>query len=1259
MKCVKKLRIFLKKSCKSFKKIVKINRNESKNLNVEIYPLTPTISINDNTYLNYLESSLNNKDITNIALSGPYGSGKSSILKVLTEKLSNNYSFLNISLATFKDKEEKVELTPEEYLAIEKSILQQMFYSVEQKEIPNSRFKRIKFDKYLSIKSLLFTIWIISIVELFSPYTFIYHYINSFDFTNILAIIFIVGFVGFGKMIYELTSNIKLSKFIIQDQEVSFNEDKQISILNANIDEIIYFFKSTKYNVMIIEDLDRFNNLEIFIKLREINTLLNSRNNGRKITFIYAIRDDMFKNKDRTKFFDYIIPVVPFINSSNSSKKLIELLKKENLFNETRDKDNEKVDEKFIKDISIHVNDMRFLINVFNEFVQYTSKLANDIDLEYNCLFAISLYKNYKPDDFAKLHNDEGILYTLFSQKYKEIILIDITRDLNREIEDLTTKIDRINSLTVQTKEELRSLYIYHLMNYTKQTITHFNVNGNYIALNDFILNNFDEYFKTIAKNTISFRNISNYNSNSNITFKQLQDIVDESTSYEEKIAAIELKNDNSIEELKKQREDKQNELSKIKAKTLNELLNENKIDEKTIINKEYINSCLFGDKIEEDKKIDILKDDLLMYLLRYGYIKEDYFKYISYYHPGQETPTDINFILNIQKNRDSLPYDLKLTDFEYIFKELNSEDYFSKDAILNHSLVHTLLNKKEFVDGFTMVDLTDQNTKYSEIAIDNIIKLLVSDMNKYFDFIDNYIDKYDSSILEHNTLWASNFWEFIMINEDFSTERKDKYFYLIFEINEKNKSLNLLENIDKDNHLSQYIINKKSFNDFVNKIRNFKSFIEFLKSKGLSFKKLEDITYKSEKFNTIYENNLYTINFEWIEKILYYKSSDELKSKNYTSIINSGKTSLISYVHKNIGLYVKDVLLANQDLEDDEKDIIKLLNNKDLIEEYKTSIINRYKKQFNDISEIIDYSWEELLKNNKLTPTFKNLKACIENEVEKKCIQEYINLESNYSAIFTSNKYDENEIEDLGLESIIFDNENINIETFEAFLRSIKYKYEILAESLSPEFMEYMIKLDKVETNPQNYQTLIDRDFTQLAIKLIEKEPKQFIQDINSFGITDYEIYIKLIIGRRFNDEEKISLLNLLDISELIKHDIDKSLLEVLYDLKIKYFEELTNEVFKELINSDLSKKKKIELFIKYKFKDRAEVTEILLKINPNFEKLTQFVNGPITMSDEELSKRLLKKLDEINYISSFNNSKKDKLNVYTHKSGKDIILE
>lgn len=50
---------------------------------------------------------------------------------------------------------------------------------------------------------------------------------------------------------------------------------------------------------MIIEDLDRFDNTDIFLKLREVNQLLNQSNSvGRKVTFIYAVKDDMFLMKN-------------------------------------------------------------------------------------------------------------------------------------------------------------------------------------------------------------------------------------------------------------------------------------------------------------------------------------------------------------------------------------------------------------------------------------------------------------------------------------------------------------------------------------------------------------------------------------------------------------------------------------------------------------------------------------------------------------------------------------------------------------------------------------------------------------------------------------------------------------------------------------------------------------------------------------------------------------------------------------------------
>lgn len=63
------------------------------------------------------------------------------------------------------------------------------------------------------------------------------------------------------------------------------------------------FFQVTNYDVLIIEDLDRFNTSDIYLKLRELNQLINdSKEIGRHITFIYAVKDDVFKDSQRAKF---------------------------------------------------------------------------------------------------------------------------------------------------------------------------------------------------------------------------------------------------------------------------------------------------------------------------------------------------------------------------------------------------------------------------------------------------------------------------------------------------------------------------------------------------------------------------------------------------------------------------------------------------------------------------------------------------------------------------------------------------------------------------------------------------------------------------------------------------------------------------------------------------------------------------------------------------------------------------------------------
>ncbi len=155
--------------------------------------------------------------------------------------------------------------------------------------------------------------------------------IDSSYFKYSSLIISLLGFYYIAVKLVRIFNNSKLNKLNIPSANIEIGDNNDKSILNHHLDEILYFFEVTDYNTVIIEDLDRFNDTEIFTKLRELNNLLNgSKQINKKIVFIYAIRDDMFQDKDRTKFFDFIIPVIPIINPSNSNEIIKNKLKKLN-----------------------------------------------------------------------------------------------------------------------------------------------------------------------------------------------------------------------------------------------------------------------------------------------------------------------------------------------------------------------------------------------------------------------------------------------------------------------------------------------------------------------------------------------------------------------------------------------------------------------------------------------------------------------------------------------------------------------------------------------------------------------------------------------------------------------------------------------------------------------------------------------------------------------------------------------------------------
>lgn len=145
---------------KTIEKIIRylshiLNKLESElSTNNNFYSLSPTDNAeNVDSYIQSINWALKNRDrIKNIAISGPYGSGKSSVIKTFIKRNKNSeYKFLNISLATFKELNEQPNIPQNEdneiLRLIELSLLQQLFYHEKDSKIPDSRFKKMTLSR--------------------------------------------------------------------------------------------------------------------------------------------------------------------------------------------------------------------------------------------------------------------------------------------------------------------------------------------------------------------------------------------------------------------------------------------------------------------------------------------------------------------------------------------------------------------------------------------------------------------------------------------------------------------------------------------------------------------------------------------------------------------------------------------------------------------------------------------------------------------------------------------------------------------------------------------------------------------------------------------------------------------------------------------------------------------------------------------------------------------------------------------------------
>lgn len=392
------------------------------------------------TYLSALEAAVSSTDNLNIALSGSYGVGKSSVLQEFSrlhasEVVEVSFSGLRADLKALVPVPGQ-ELNPAATTKnnqIQKEIVKQLLYRERPANTPASKYRRpevFQWKREFAVASLAGVS--LAAVGYFTGLldrplsAFFNGRLQTALFLVALAAIVVIVLFG---LRYFFHNRVVIEKFSAGPATIALSP-QSATFFDEYLDEIVYFFQASSRRLVVFEDLDRFDDYEIFQSLRALNTLLNRSDQlkNKPVVFIYAVRDSIFQPvnelsldaaeaelelANRTKFFDLVVPMVPFVSNRNARDLMIEEVNRRAF----------DISPELIDLAAQHVADMRLILNVMNEYALFDSVLVpgktRAPSLTADKLFALVLYKNVHLKDFELVRLGRSDLDALYD-RYRE-----------------------------------------------------------------------------------------------------------------------------------------------------------------------------------------------------------------------------------------------------------------------------------------------------------------------------------------------------------------------------------------------------------------------------------------------------------------------------------------------------------------------------------------------------------------------------------------------------------------------------------------------------------------------------------------------------------------------------------------------------------------------------------------------------------------------------------------------------------------------
>ena len=1054
--------------------------------------LTPDKDADISVYEEAIEFVFDNSDVTNIAISGAYGAGKSSVIESY-EKKHDDKNFLHISLAHFEPTERNESEDSVKETTLEGKILNQLIHQIPVDRIPQTNF-RVKKDvgrrNIIIITILLYVL--LGSITFISMSNKIQNWVDALcdgrlksllaiftnDFTVFFAAIALAGsaFICIYNAVKVQKNKNLFHKVTVQGNTIEIFLKKDESYFDKYLNEVLYLFEQVEADVIVFEDMDRFNSNVIFERLREVNNLVNvhkynkfknkkrhklinkifrrKEKQYKPLRFFYLLRDDVFVTKDRTKFFDYIIPIVPVLDGTNSYDQFIRHLKQGNIL--------EKFDSTFLQRLALYIDDMRVLKNVYNEFLVYMYRL-NNTDLNWNKMLAIIVYKNIFPRDFCNLQLGKGYVHELFEQK--ENLSKETIGKLEEEKQLIQEKITYINKENLTDVQELNDAY--------------------------------EAKYNRLPRD-------SWYNQLTQEGRKEKDKLEKEK---EKRIEVIDNRNKGMMTELEVKLQDIEQRISATKTKLLSELITRDNTDSIFMI--KSINPIGEENQYNEIKGSDYL--ELLKFLISNGYIDETYNDYMTYFYEDSLSAHDKMFLRRITDKKGS-DYEYSLKDVEKVLSSpvLRVVDFYEEET-LNFNLLKGLLVNQE-------------NPKYQKY-LSALIKQMKD--NKDTEFISKFYDstQFDKTfIIKLNEQWT-DFFSYIAVNKILPLKQIRGFSLDSLCLLDENK----IQDINVEGCLTDYISNQSDYLNIQNP--DVAKIISQFCILGVKLKKIEIDTANKDLIVGVYENNLYELTFENIKlmiKSMYGEyDSYNIEHRNYTVIQGKSESPLAKYIAENINRYANEYLKnCNGYIEDSEDVAIKFINDENVLGDIQEKYVNVLKTVISDISVIQNKKlWNEMLDKRIIKKTVPNIihyytEYCCDSQLIKfinECDagMDYSHIENEFGGEIARQFFD----------SVAVNNE-IKTSRYQEILCNMGYGYDVYdTYDISDDKMEVLIKKDVIEMNNVGLE-YIRNHYKKYTALYIDENIEAYLRIITSDNFS-YEEALH-ILGMEIGDKDKIDLLGL-----------------------------------------------------------------------------------------------------------------------------------